>query len=64
MKSDTWDVNKLIEAFKEELEAHEKSGFLGGSKNVVEKPCLKPKIPHDLITSAALFLSERGQANC
>ena len=64
MKSDTWDVNELIEAFKEELEAREKSRFVGGSGNVVEKPWLKPKIPRDPITAAALFLPERGQANC
>ena len=64
MKSDTWDVNELIGAFKEELEAREKSRFVGGSGNVVEKPWLKPKIPRDPITAAALFLPERGQANC
>ena len=64
MKSDTWDVNELIEAFKEELEAREKSRFVGGSGNVVEKPWLKPKIPRDPITAAVLSLSERGQANC
>ena len=28
------------------------------------KPWLKPKIPRDPITAAALFLPERGQANC
>ncbi|XP_068689246.1 uncharacterized protein [Montipora foliosa] len=64
MKSDTWDVNELIEIFKEELEARTKSGFVVGSGSVVEKPWLTPKIPCDLITAAALFLSERGQANC
>ena len=45
MKSDTWDVNELIKAFKEELEACEKSRFVGGSGNVMEKPWLKAKIP-------------------
>ncbi|XP_068757291.1 uncharacterized protein [Montipora capricornis] len=64
MKLDTWDVNELIEAFKEELAAREKSRFVGGSANVVEKPWLKPKIPRDPITAAGLFLPERGQANC
>ena len=64
MKSDDGDVNELIEAFKEELEACEKSRFVGGAGNVVEKPWLKPKIPRDPITAAALFLPEQGQANC
>ena len=64
MKSDTWDVNELIKAFKEELEAREKTRLVEGSGNVVEKPWLKPKIPCDPITAAALFLPERGQANC
>ena len=64
MKSDTWDVNELIKAFKEELEEREKTRLVGGSGNVVEKPWLKPKIPRDPITPAALFLPERGQANC
>ena len=63
MKSDTWDVNELIKAFKEELEAREKTRLVGGSGNVVEKPWLKPKIPRDPITAAALFLPKRGQAN-
>ncbi|XP_067017985.1 uncharacterized protein [Acropora muricata] len=47
-----------------ELKAREKRRFVGGSGNVVEKPWLKPKIPRDPITAAALFLPERGQTNC
>jgi len=64
MQSDTWDVNELIEAFKGELEAREKSRFVGGSGNIVEKPWWKPKMARDPSTAAALFLSEQGPANC
>ena len=35
MKSDTWDINELLDAFKEELEAREKGRFVGRSSNVV-----------------------------
>ncbi len=31
MKSDTWDISKLMDVFKEELEAREKTSGVGGS---------------------------------
>ena len=37
MKSDTWDINELLWAFKQELEAREKRRFVGGSSNVVRE---------------------------
>ena len=64
MKSDTWDINELMAAFKEELEAREKSKFVGGNINVVEKSWLKSKKVHDPSTAAALHVTERVQTNC
>ena len=64
MKSDTWDINELMAAFKEELEARKKSKFVGGNINVVEKPWLKSKKVYDPGTAAALHVTERVQTNC
>lgn len=58
MKLDVWDVNELIEVFKEELEVCEKSRFVGGFGNVVEKFWLKFKIFCDFIIVVVLFLLE------
>ena len=64
MKSDTWDINELLDAFKEELEAREKSRFVGGSSNVVEKPFPKQNKLPEPITAAALHLSEQLKMSC
>ena len=63
MKSDTWDIIQLMTAFKEELEAREKSKFVGGNINIVEKPWLKSKKVYDSSTAAALHVTERVQTN-
>jgi len=63
MKSDTLDINELNVAFKEELEAREKSKFVGGSISVVEKSWLKSKKVHDPSTAAALHVTERVKKN-
>lgn len=47
MKSDIWDINELMAAFKEELEVCEKSKFVGGNNNIVEKSWLKFKKVYD-----------------
>lgn len=64
MKSDTWDINELLDTFKEELEAREKSRFVGGSSNVVEKPLSKRNKLPEPITEAALHLSEQIKMTC
>ena len=64
MKSDTWDINELLDAFKEELEAREKSRFVGGSSNVVEKPLSKQNKLPEPITAAALHSSEQLKMSC
>lgn len=64
MKSDTWDINELLDAFKEELEAHKKSRFVGGSSNVVEKPLSKQNKLLGPITAAAMHLSEQVKMSC
>ena len=63
MKSDTWDINELLDTFKE-LEAREKSRFVGGSSNVKEKPLSKQNKLAEPITAAALHLSEQVKMSC
>lgn len=58
MKSDTWDINESMAAFKEELEACEKSKFVGGNNNIVEKPWLKSKKVYDPSTAAAFRVTK------
>ena len=64
LKSDTWDINELMAALKEELEAREKSTFVGGNINVVERPWFKSKKVHYPSAVAALHVTERVQTNC
>jgi len=63
MKSNTLDINELKAALKEELEAREKSKFVGGSISVVEKSWWKSKKVLDPSTAAALHVTERVQKN-
>ena len=60
MKSDTWDINELMAAFIEEVEAREKSKFVGGNINVVEKPWLKLKKVNDPSTYCCSFTCHRA----
>lgn len=64
MKLATSDINELLDTFKEELEAREKSRFVGGSSNVKEKPLFKQNKLPEAITSAALHLSEQVKMRC
>ena len=64
MKSDTWDINELLETLREESEAREKSGFVGGSSSVVEKPWSKQNKSPEPITAGALHLSEQVKRDC
>lgn len=59
MKSETGDITELVAVFKEELEAREKSRFVGGnSSSVEEKPWLKGRRSYDPVTAAALHLTD------
>ena len=65
MKLETWDITELVAVFKEELEAREKSRFVGGnSSSVEEKPWLKGRRSYDPVTAAALHLTDQPQASC
>jgi hypothetical protein len=62
MKSDTWDITKLLDIFKEELEAREKTRGAGGS---TEKPGPKGgRYKDPPTTAAALYANDATQAAC
>ena len=62
MKSDTWDITKLLDIFKEELDAREKTRGVGGS---TEKPGARVgRYKDPLTTAAALHANDPTQVVC